>query len=118
MSLTYTDNTRIENYPSSAVFNEAELIATFNAKLAKQLNGISAEDLPKKESALAVQVSGSHYKEAKIQPIEFIHANNIPFCEANVIKYVFRWKGKNGIKDLEKAKHYIDLLIELEMRNV
>lgn len=69
-------------------------------------------------SALAVQVSGDHYKTAKIQPIEFIHANNIPFCEANVIKYVFRWKTKNGLKDLEKAKHYIDLLIELESKNV
>lgn len=76
-------------------------------------------DITKKEpSALAVQVSGDHYKNAKIQPIEFIHANNIPFCEANVIKYVFRWKTKNGIKDLEKARHYIDLLIELESKNV
>lgn len=69
-------------------------------------------------SALDIQVSGDHYKQAKIQPIEFIHANNIPFCEANVIKYIFRWKSKNGVKDLEKAKHYIDLLIELESKNV
>jgi hypothetical protein len=36
--------------------------------------------------------------------------------EGNVIKYVSRWKEKNGIKDLEKAKHYIDLLIELESK--
>jgi hypothetical protein len=34
--------------------------------------------------------------------------------EGNVIKYVSRWRKKNGIADLEKAKHYIDLLIELE----
>lgn len=58
------------------------------------------------------QIGGDHYKGFKIQPIEFILANNIPFCEANAIKYLCRWKNKNGIQDLEKAKHYIDLLIE------
>lgn len=68
-------------------------------------------------TALSSQVGGSHYKDLVIQPIEFIHANNIPFCEANAIKYLCRWRIKNGIQDLEKAKHYIDLLIELEKRN-
>jgi UDP-3-O-acyl-N-acetylglucosamine deacetylase len=68
-------------------------------------------------SALDVQVSGSHYKDLAIQPVEYIHANNIPYMEGNVIKYVSRWRAKNGIKDLEKAKHYIELLIELETRN-
>lgn len=67
-------------------------------------------------SALDVQISGSHYKDLKIQPVEYIHANNIPFLEGNVIKYVTRWRNKNGIADLAKAKHYIDLLIELETR--
>ena len=67
-------------------------------------------------SALDVQVDGNHYKELKIQPVEYIHANNIPFLEGNVIKYITRWKSKNGVKDLEKAKHYIELLIELESK--
>jgi hypothetical protein len=67
-------------------------------------------------SALDKQVSGSHYKELSIQPIQFIHANNIPFMEANVIKYVCRHRSKNGLADLEKAKHYIELLIELEYK--
>jgi hypothetical protein len=67
-------------------------------------------------SALDKQVSGSHYKELAIQPIQFIHANNIPFMEANVIKYVCRHRSKNGLADLEKAKHYIELLIELEYK--
>jgi hypothetical protein len=49
-----------------------------------------------------------------IQPVEYIHANGIGYFEGNVIKYVSRWRAKNGIKDLEKAKHYIELLIELE----
>lgn len=66
-----------------------------------------------KDSALDVQEGGSHYK-LPIQPIQYIHANGIPFLEGNVIKYVTRWRTKNGLQDLKKAKHYIDLLIELE----
>jgi len=67
-------------------------------------------------SSLDKQVDGDHYKSLPIQPIEFIHANSIPFCEANAIKYLCRWRVKNGLADLEKAKHYIELLIELETR--
>ena len=67
-------------------------------------------------SALDVQVGGGHYKGMAIQPVEFIHANGIGFMEGNVIKYVSRWRNKNGIADLAKAKHYIELLIELESR--
>jgi hypothetical protein len=67
-------------------------------------------------NALDVQVDGNHYKDQAIQPVEYIHANGIGYMEGNVIKYVSRWRKKNGIKDLEKAKHYIELLIELENR--
>jgi hypothetical protein len=67
-------------------------------------------------SALEKQVSGSHYKDFPIQPVEFIHRNNIPYIEGNVIKYISRWRDKGGLADLEKAKHYIDLLIELESK--
>jgi len=70
------------------------------------------------DSALTKQVAGNHYKDLKIQPIEYIHANNLPFAEGSVVKYVSRWRSKGGIKDLEKAKHFIELLIELESRNV
>jgi uncharacterized protein DUF3310 len=68
--------------------------------------------------ALDIQVAGDHYKSLAIQPVEYIHANQIPFCEGNVIKYVTRWKSKGGIKDLEKAKHFIELLIELETAQI
>lgn len=64
------------------------------------------------------QVAGSHYKDLPIQPVEYIYANAIGYFEGNVIKYVSRWRKKNGLADLEKAKHYIELLIELETRNV
>jgi hypothetical protein len=67
-------------------------------------------------SALNTQVAGGHYKSLKIQPIEYIHANGIPFAEGSVIKYVTRWRDKGGIADLEKAKHFLELLIELEQK--
>lgn len=68
-------------------------------------------------SALDTQVGGEHYKSRAIQPVEFIHSNGLGFCEGNVVKYVTRWKAKGGIADLEKAKHYLEMLIELENRN-
>lgn len=67
-------------------------------------------------SALETQEGGTHYKDMAIQPIEYIHANKLQFAEGCIIKYVSRWRAKNGIKDLEKARHFIDLLIELECR--
>ena len=68
-------------------------------------------------SSLNRQVDGDHYKDLPIQPAEYIHANAMGYFEGNVVKYVSRWRKKNGIADLEKAKHYIELLIELENRN-
>lgn len=68
-------------------------------------------------SPLSQQTGGQHYKGMKIQPVEFCHANGIGYMEGNVIKYVCRWQQKNGLEDLEKAKHYIELLIELEKKN-
>lgn len=67
-------------------------------------------------SALDRQEGGDHYKKLAIQPVEYIHANNLGFFEGSVVKYVSRWRDKGGVKDLEKAKHFIDLLIELEAR--
>lgn len=58
------------------------------------------------------QVGGDHYKNMKIQPSEFIMANGLNWCEGNAIKYICRHALKHGKADLEKAKHYIDLLIE------
>jgi len=63
-------------------------------------------------SSLEKQVGGNHYKRFKIQPIEFIILNNLNFPEGNVVKYVCRHKFKDGLRDLEKAKHYIEMLIE------
>lgn len=64
--------------------------------------------------AIDRQEGGSHYKDMAIQPVQFIHANSIGYFEGCAIKYLSRWKAKNGLEDLRKAIHFIELLIELE----
>ena len=56
----------------------------------------------------------SQLKNMAIQPVEYIHRNALGFCEGSVIKYVSRWRAKGGVEDLKKARHFIDLLIEME----
>ena len=67
----------------------------------------------KTKSANARQVGGDHYRNQAIQPWDFIAANELGFFEGNIVKYVSRWKDKDGVADLEKARHYLDKLIEL-----
>ena len=67
-------------------------------------------------SALDTQVAGSHYKDKAIQPVQYIYANGIGYFEGCAIKYLTRWQDKGGIDDLRKARHYIDMLIELECK--
>ena len=67
------------------------------------------------KTAKDTQVGGDHYKNYEIQPIDYIIANDIPFVEGNIIKYVTRWRDKGGVSDLRKAQHYIQLLIEVEI---
>ena len=67
-------------------------------------------------SATDEQVGGSHYKDLAIQPIDYIVQNNLGYIEGNIIKYVTRYKNKNGVEDLRKARHYLEMLIENEMK--
>lgn len=60
--------------------------------------------------ALEHQEGGSHYKDMAIQPVEFIVANKIPYREANAIKYACRHSAKNGIEDIKKAIHYLEMI--------
>lgn len=66
------------------------------------------------ESALQTQQGGTHYKDLKIQPIEYIHANGLDFFQGNIVKYATRHKDKNGAEDLRKVIHYAQLAIELQ----
>jgi hypothetical protein len=95
-----------------------EELEEWNKKMSNNFKVID-EYLQRNESAMNAtdkQVGGNHYKDLPIQPIEYIHANAMGYMEGNVVKYISRWRKKNGIADLEKAKHYIELLIELENR--
>ena len=65
----------------------------------------------KNADPLARQVGGSHYKDFKIQPVEFIVANNIGFLEGNAIKYICRHRAKAGKQDIEKAIHYLEMVL-------
>ena len=58
------------------------------------------------------QIGGTHYKKMKIQPSKFVMENKLLFAEGNVIKYICRHPYKDGKQDLEKAKHFIDMIIE------
>ena len=66
--------------------------------------------------ATSKQVGGDHYAVMKKQPMECIRGNEVRLCEGNVSRCLCRYKGKNGVEDLKKARQYLDLLIERESR--
>ena len=64
------------------------------------------------------QVGGSHYKDCKIQPVEYIVGNDLTFLEGNIIKYVTRHRRKGeGKKDIEKVIHYAEMILEMEYKD-
>ena len=65
-------------------------------------------------SALDNQIGGTHYNKYSIQPLEFIVRNNVPFMEGNAIKYIMRHRDKNGVQDIDKAIHYLELIKQFE----
>lgn len=69
------------------------------------------------QKLLNAQVGGDHYTQMVIQPWEYISKNGLGYAEGNVVKYVSRWRNKNGIEDLKKARQYIDMLIAFEEEN-
>lgn len=71
-----------------------------------------AEESTNNLSALLRQVGSDHYKTQAIQPIEYIMANNLGFCEGNVVKYITRYKQKGGVEDLDKVIHYVEFIKE------
>ena len=68
----------------------------------------------KKESVLDIQHGGSHYKDKGIQPIEYITANNLGFCEGNIVKYASRHQDKNGAEDIRKVIHYAQFILKFQ----
>lgn len=64
------------------------------------------------------QIAGDHYRRGNIQPWDAIADWELGFLDGNVVKYMARWKKKEGLKDLMKAKHYLEKLIEEETARV
>ena len=62
------------------------------------------------------QVGGSHYKDMVIQPADFINKNKLLFAEGNAIKYICRHKVKGKLQDIEKAIHYLEMIIERDYK--
>ena len=72
----------------------------------------------REDRALKQQVGGEHYKGCKIQPVEYIHANGLDYLAGKVIKSITRHRTKGeGRKDIEKAIHYAQLILEMEYDN-
>jgi len=100
----------ISNVPRETV----DIISSVPRETVEVISNVPRETIGETSgSPLDSQVGGTHYDKA-IQPVEYIHANKLPFIEGNVVKYITRWRDKNGLEDLEKIKEYIDLLIHLE----
>lgn len=91
--------------------------ATPNKELREEDTEESAVEInstPEYYSELNTQVGGDHYAKCAIQPIDYIMANGPDYLQGNVIKYVTRYKNENGVEDLEKAAHYLRIMIERE----
>lgn len=120
-TVAMTTLTLVNSITGERVLEDVDLKA-FTAALTKQVaTDTTTTDSPAAPltdiSALAHQEGGNHYKGLKIQPVEYIHANEIDYLEGNVIKYVTRHKQKNGKQDILKAIHYLQLILEMDYKN-
>lgn len=97
------------NWLDTTETDEAKM--DYSSKTNDELRQMEVEAVAK-SLAKNRQEGGNHYKHMAIQPYEYCHKNNLGYCESNIIKYVSRWKNKNGVEDLKKARHMLDLLIE------
>ncbi len=71
--------------------------------------------IPDKPSSLQdTQHGGSHYKGMAIEPAEYCHRNKLQFCESEAIKYLSRFRAKNGVEDVKKAMHYCAMILEFD----
>ncbi len=73
---------------------------------ASDLALFNGKEKPQTYNPLIAQEGGGHYKNRGIQPLEYTMQNNLSFCEGNVVKYISRYKSKNGVEDLAKVIHY------------
>ena len=67
-----------------------------------------------KPNPAAEQIGGDHYKDMPIQPFEFSMRNGLDPMQHTAIKYITRFRDKNGVEDLKKAIHTLEMLIQFE----
>lgn len=110
---------KMPGFPTYCCVANADMLVEFDPRLAtlKEVLGLKNPVIKSSKSALDKQVSGNHYKDCGIQPIEYIHANNLNYFEGNAVKYITRHRKKNGKADIEKAIHYLELMLELEYKD-
>lgn len=113
---TFGYSVRGEHSVSIEYFEETELeLLSIGIPNGSDRDDITPQNIQvKPQSALDKQVSGNHYKDCGIQPIEYIHANGLSYLEGNVIKYTTRHSKKNKEQDVLKAIHYLELILEME----
>ena len=102
-----TDN--VVAYAGEGNYNNCH-IDWFCEKFEPCNGGFEEVESPNNGDALDTQVGGNHYKDLKIQPVEDTVQNNLGYLEGNVIKYVTRHEKKNGLEDIQKAIHYLELI--------
>tara|TARA_B110000881_G_C18234028_1_gene345223 strand:+ start:39 stop:395 length:357 start_codon:yes stop_codon:yes gene_type:complete len=105
-----------ENNMNSTVNEEDILKRAYARQKAIEEGKARKAELERVEKTIALdtQVGGNHYQSMKIQPIEYTMANKMNPLQHTVIKYVSRYQAKNGIEDLKKAIHSLELLIQFE----
>jgi len=91
-------------------------MSSINEAGPREWDRVAAECLNQTIPALGRQVGGNHYKDCKIQPIEYIMENNMEYCPANIVKYATRADKKGGVEDIRKIIHYAELWIEQKLK--
>ena len=97
-------NVNVEDTPYKVKLDKCYYDWWFTDKCIELVNDDNTPN--KKYNPLVVQQSGNHYKNGKIQPIEYSERNNLSMCQGNIVKYITRHKEKNGVDDLAKVVHY------------
>ena len=104
----------VEMIVSAELADKLRQQADFEGTSLDELMERAAEAMLPQEGVLGEQVGGSHYKDMAIQPVEYIHANGLPFIEGAIVKYASRHREKGGAQDVRKIIHFARLLLKLE----
>ena len=115
----------LARYWNKTIVTRDEFVKRWNERIHSETNTTTpptqqeahteeAKTIRQEAKATDTQIGGNHYTKLAIQPMRYSMENGLDALQHTVIKYVTRFRDKNGIEDLEKAKHCIDMLIEFE----